>query len=57
MWHQDCEFESEGVWKNEYLFTEFKSQIILMKKNGLNVEHFRYHINISYEKISSACID
>ncbi len=24
--------------------TKYKSQIILMKKNGLNVEHFRYHI-------------
>ncbi len=30
------------------MFTKFKSQIILMKKNGLNVEHFRYHIcNVS----------
>ncbi len=37
--------------------TKFKSQIILMKKNGLNVEHFHYHININYDKSSSACID
>ncbi len=37
--------------------TKFKSQIILMKKNGLNVEHFRYHITINYDKSSSACID
>ncbi len=29
---------------------KFKSQIILMKKNGLNVEHFRYHITINYDK-------
>ncbi len=28
-----------------------------MKKNGLNVEHFRYHITISYDKSSSASID
>ncbi len=31
--------------------TKFKSQIILMKKNGLNVEHFRYHITINYDKL------
>ncbi len=37
--------------------TKFKSQIILMKKNELNVEHFRYHITINYDKSSSACID
>ncbi len=37
--------------------TKFKSQIILMKKNGLNVEHFRYHITINYDKSLSACID
>ncbi len=37
--------------------TKYKSQIILMKKNGLNVEHFRYHITINYDKSSSACID
>ncbi len=37
--------------------SQFKSQIILMKKNGLNVEHFRYHINIKYDKSLSACID
>ncbi len=37
--------------------TKFKSQIILMKKNGLNVEHFHYHITINYHKSSSACID
>ncbi len=37
--------------------TKFKSQIILMKKNGLNVEHFRYHITINYDKTSPACID
>ncbi len=30
--------------------TKYKSQIILMKKNGLNVEHFRYHITINYDK-------
>ncbi len=30
--------------------TKFKSQIILMKKTGLNVEHFRYHITINYDK-------
>ncbi len=30
--------------------TKFKSQIILMKKNGLNVEHFRYLITINYDK-------
>ncbi len=28
-----------------------------MKKNGLHVEHFRYHITINYDKSSSACID
>ncbi len=28
-----------------------------MKKNGLNVEHFRYHITIRYDKSSSASID
>ncbi len=28
-----------------------------MKKNGLNVEHFRYHITINYDKSASACID
>ncbi len=22
-----------------------------MKKNGLNVEHFRYHITINYDKV------
>ncbi len=33
------------------------SQIILMKKNGLNVEHFRYHITINYDKSLSACTD
>ncbi len=43
--------------KKELLVTKFKSQIILMKKNGLNVEHFRYHITINYDKSSSACID
>ncbi len=37
--------------------TKFKSQIILMKKNGLNVEHFPYHITINYDKTSPACID
>ncbi len=55
-WHQDREFESESARKEEFLFTKFKSQIILMKKNGLNVEHFHYHININYDKSSSACI-
>ncbi len=57
MWHQDRESESESARKKEILFTKFKSQIILMKKNGLNVEHFRYHITINYDKHSSACID
>ncbi len=33
--------------------TKYKSQIILMKKNGLNVEHFRYHITINYDKFIS----
>ncbi len=28
-----------------------------MKKNGLNVEYFRYHIAINYDKSSSKCID
>ncbi len=37
--------------------TLHKSQIILMKKTGLNVEHFRFHITINYDKSSSACID
>ncbi len=37
--------------------TKFKSLIILMKKNGLNVEHLRYHITINYDKSSSACLD
>ncbi len=37
--------------------TKYKSQIILMKKNRLNVEHFHYHITIHYDKSSSACID
>ncbi len=37
--------------------TKYKSQIILMKKNWLNVEHFHYHITINYDKSSSACID
>ncbi len=37
--------------------TKFKSQIILMKKNGLNVEYVRYHMTINYDKSSSACID
>ncbi len=27
--------------KKSFLFTKCKSQIILIKKNGLNVEHFR----------------
>ncbi len=36
--------------------TKFKSQIILMKKNGLNVEHFHYLITINYDKTSPACI-
>ncbi len=41
--HQDREFESEieSSRKKEFLFTKLKWQIILMKKNGLNVEHFR----------------
>ncbi len=41
--HQDREFESEieSARKKEFLFTKFKLQITLMKKNGLNVEHFR----------------
>ncbi len=38
---KDREFESESARKNLHL-----NQIILMKKNGLNVEHFRYHITI-----------
>ncbi len=46
-WHQDLEFESESTRKEEFLFTKFKSQIILMKKNGLNVEHFHYHITLN----------
>ncbi len=28
-----------------------------MKNNGLDVEHFRYHITINYDKSLSACID
>ncbi len=43
--------------KKEYLFTKFKSQIILMKKNGLNVEDFCHHITINYDKSSSAFND
>ncbi len=37
--------------------TKYKSQIILMKKNGLNVEHFSYLITINYDKRSPAFID
>ncbi len=32
-------------------------QIILMKKNGLNVEHFHYHIAINYDKNQHAFIN
>ncbi len=34
--------------------TKFKSQIIVMKNNGLNVEHFRYHITINYDKSATS---
>ncbi len=43
--------------EKRFLFSKFKSQIILMRKNGLNVEHFHYHITINYDKCSSACIN
>ncbi len=45
--HQDRKFENAR--KKEFLFTKFKSQIILLKKNGLNVEHFHYHKAINYK--------
>ncbi len=56
---KDREFKSESIWspacniaKEEFPFTKFKSQIILMTK-----KNFRYHITINYDKSSSACID
>ncbi len=58
---QDREFknESECIWspayniaKEEFPFTNFKSQIILMTK-----KNFRSHITINYDESSSACID
>ncbi len=47
--HQDREVKA----KRGIPVTKYKSQIILMKKNGLNVEHFRYHITINYDKFIS----
>ncbi len=52
MWHQDREFESESESKKRNSGSQN-----LNEKNGLNVEHFRYHITINYDKSSSACID
>ncbi len=59
MWQQDCKSESEcirspvyNIAKEEFPFTKFKLQIILMMK-----KHFRYHITINYDTISSASID
>ncbi len=43
--------------KRGILVHKIKPQIILMKKNGLNVEHFCCHITINYDKSSSACTD
>ncbi len=45
------------IWKWKSRKKDFNSQIILMKKNGMNVEHFHYYIIINYDKSSSACID
>ncbi len=50
MWQQYREFESESARKKEFN-TKFKSQIILMKQNVLNVEHIRYNITINYDTI------
>ncbi len=49
--------KASQVWlitlaKEEFPFTKFKSQIILMTKKNLH-----YHITINYDKSSSACID